>query len=109
MSLFSSKDVLIKPVFEAMSTKNVTGPFGYNLGVLTTTEATQILHIFIFCGESKTYNFLLNTKFNFLNETSLPKQAMQYDVYCNLEGLKRSDSGAITFVRVYRKRNRITV
>ncbi len=36
----SSKDVLIKPVFEAMSTKSVTSPFGYSLGVLKTVEAT---------------------------------------------------------------------
>ncbi len=42
MSLFPSKDALIKPVFEAMSTKNVTSPFGYSRGVLTTAEATHI-------------------------------------------------------------------
>ncbi len=43
VSLFSSKDVQITPVFEAMPKKNATSPFGYSLGVLKTAKTTNII------------------------------------------------------------------
>ncbi len=71
-----------------MPTKNVKSPFGYSLGVLTTPVATHILTHRCFFLVKVIIIFFLNYKFNYLKETSLNKQTMQYNFYCNSEGLK---------------------